>query len=133
RRRARRWRYFTGYAPFGRRGRVLDSCAKGASALNAPALNASPGRRRSNRRGPASKSRLPAFVWARRKAAAAAQSEPWSTVLRRPFSAATSHRLPSGQCGYFWFLLDLRALRLCFFPGGPPGLPEGVLASPGFF
>jgi hypothetical protein len=56
-----------------------------------------------------------------------------STVLRRPFSVATSHRLRLRQCDYFWFLLDLRALRLCFFPGGPPGLPEGVLASPGFF
>ncbi len=30
-------------------------------------------------------------------------------------------------------MLDLRALPLCFFPGGPSGLPEGVLASPGFF
>jgi hypothetical protein len=30
-------------------------------------------------------------------------------------------------------LLDLQALPFCFFPGGPPGLPVGVLASPGFF
>lgn len=34
---------------------------------------------------------------------------------------------------YRGFLLDLRALPRCFFPGGPPGLPDGVLASPGFF
>ena len=33
----------------------------------------------------------------------------------------------------FCFLLDLRALLRCFFPGGPAGLPDGVLASPGFF
>jgi len=34
---------------------------------------------------------------------------------------------------YDRFLLDLRALRRCFFPGGPSALPEGVLALPGFF
>jgi hypothetical protein len=27
----------------------------------------------------------------------------------------------------------LRALLRCFLPGGPPGLPFGVLESPGFF
>ena len=46
-------------------------------------------------------------------------------------STGAEHHVTRG--GYLRFLLDLRALRLCFFPGGPPGLPEGVLASPGFF
>src|SRR5205807_2793563 len=77
RRRARRWTAVTGYAPFGRRGRVLDSCAKGASALNAPALNASPRDAAQQPEGPTSKSRLAAFVWGSRDAGAAAQLELW--------------------------------------------------------
>ena len=47
-----------------------------------------------------------------------------------PFANATI--LP-GPADYFRFLLDLRALLRCFFPGGPPSLPRGVLALPGFF
>ena|SRR6185503_14906492 len=41
---------------------------------------------------------------------------------------------PAGQGIYLEPPLPLRrALDRCFLPGGPPELPRGVLASPGFF
>lgn len=46
-------------------------------------------------------------------------------------SRGQADALPRGD--YFCFLLDLRAFAFCFFPGGPSGLPDGVVASPGFF
>jgi hypothetical protein len=60
------------------------------------------------------------------------------TVTSRTSDADGATGSPSGaRCdydrGYFGFLPDFRALPRCFFPGGPPGLPDGVLASPGFF
>lgn len=45
--------------------------------------------------------------------------------MRRPITNAIT-------VTYERFLLDFRALPFCFLPGGPPGLPDGVLASPGF-
>jgi hypothetical protein len=39
----------------------------------------------------------------------------------------------SGLAHPFRRLPAFRALLRCFFPGGPPALPFGVLGSPGFF
>src|SRR4051794_23213351 len=57
-----------------------------------------------------------------------------------PASSATRHRrfavaaLMEVATTYLGpLLLPRRALDFCFFPGGPPELPRGVLASPGFF